>query len=43
MMRMEALPAGWKHLCEIRSVACDHLTYFTSEAGLRALAEALAP
>jgi pimeloyl-ACP methyl ester carboxylesterase len=43
MMRMEALPAGWKHPCEVRSVACDHLSYFTSEAGLKGLAEALAP
>jgi hypothetical protein len=25
----------------IREVACDHLTYFTTEVGLRALAEAL--
>jgi pimeloyl-ACP methyl ester carboxylesterase len=43
MMRMDALPAGWKHPCEVRPVDCDHLSYFTSEAGLHALAEALAP
>ncbi len=37
--RMKALPSGRKQPCTIRTVACDHLSYFTSEAGLKALAE----
>jgi pimeloyl-ACP methyl ester carboxylesterase len=43
LTRMEALPAGRTPPCVVRPVACDHFSYFTSEAGLKALAEALAP
>ncbi len=34
-------PAGRVPLATVREVPCDHLTYFSTEAGLRALHEAL--
>jgi hypothetical protein len=37
-----ALPPHPAQDLQVREVACDHLSYFNSEAGLRALAEALA-
>jgi pimeloyl-ACP methyl ester carboxylesterase len=38
---MESVAAGRVPKYEVRPVACDHLSYFRDEAGLRALAEAL--
>jgi len=38
---MEAFPPRWRRSCDIRPVACDHLSYFHTDEGLRALAEAL--
>jgi pimeloyl-ACP methyl ester carboxylesterase len=36
-------PAGRAHRTTVREVACDHLTYFNTKAGLNALAELLPP
>ena len=35
------LPEGRTPAAVVREVPCDHLTYFSTEAGLRALAELL--
>jgi pimeloyl-ACP methyl ester carboxylesterase len=36
-------PAGRSHPASVREVACDHLTYFNTQAGLSALAELMPP
>jgi hypothetical protein len=36
-------PAGRTQPATVREVACDHLTYFNTQAGLNALAELLPP
>ncbi len=38
---IESIPPGRSPQPEIREVACDHITYFNTAAGLSALAEAL--
>lgn len=38
---MASLPQGRGHKLEPRVVACDHMSYFTSSAGLTGLGEAL--
>jgi pimeloyl-ACP methyl ester carboxylesterase len=35
------IPQGWPQQPAVREVACDHITYFSTEAGLRVLAEIL--
>jgi len=38
---MENIAAGRTPACDVRPVACDHLSYFSDPAGLKALAQAL--
>ena len=38
---MLSLPADREPSAEVQEIACDHVSYFTTEAGLRALATAL--
>jgi hypothetical protein len=35
------LPQGWAKMLAPEEVACDHITYFNTEAGVKALAKAL--
>ena len=37
----KSLPVGRMLEPEVKEVACDHLSYFTSEQGLRALGQSL--
>ncbi len=39
----EHLPPGRKPSAELRTVACDHVTFFSSPAGLAALTQAIGP
>ena len=38
---MENIPAGRKPAFDVRPVACDHLSYFSDPAGLKALVDVL--
>jgi hypothetical protein len=40
---MRYLADGRQPACDVREVACDHVSYFRDEQGLKALAEALRP
>lgn len=39
---MLSLPEDRKPAAEVQEIACDHVSYFTTEAGIRALAKSLA-
>jgi triacylglycerol esterase/lipase EstA (alpha/beta hydrolase family) len=39
---MRALPPGRKPAAKVDEIACDHVSYFSTEVGLRAVAQALA-
>ena len=39
---MIGLPGGRKPAARVREIACDHISYFSTEVGLHELAEALA-
>ena len=38
---MIGLPGGRKPAASVQEIACDHVSYFSTEVGLQALAQAL--